>query len=581
MSYSQDFPFGIMDVVELLHLKIRRRGGNSVYVDCPFCDDYRGKMNINYIKNVWRCNYCNESGGMLALYAEYNHTTKSDAYREICDALQSGDISYGYQTKANTCGITPLEHKQPADSTLLPELSQSPRASISEIHQTLSLLFSMLSLSDAHRRHLSSSKRGLSEQQINEFGFKSTPPPFLCSSLASRLLKQGCTVQGVPGFYQDSSGNWTINFSRRTSGILIPAIGIDGLLHGCQIMLDTPLKDKNDPPEKKGAKYIWFSSSQKHMGVTSGSPVHFVGNPFARTIYLTEGLLKADIAHCLMNRSFIGIAGANNVQQLKPLFALLARNGTELIVEAHDMDKYSNKMISKGASSIYMMAKEHGMECRTLTWNPNYKGVDDWQLAFRQKENQKKEERMNFKNKYLFGQCSLNHIDDCAAEWQSREDTNDSLMEYLGLAKSEYEEWLRTGTSSVLEQLLDSQRRQRSFRIYQLDFDDGQTTIPFAFCGIDALHKAGYEQPPASNYRLVYEHNIVSPKTCSNLEVLEQIFNTYNNQLPNDYHGRSLSASDIIELHNETERMYFYCDTNQFVPVRFSPFLAKPLMKDT
>ncbi len=58
------------------------------------------------------------------------------------------------------------------------------------------------------------------------------------------------------------------------------------------------------------------------------------------------------------------------MSQLKLLFALLAQNGTELIVEAHDMDKYSNKAISKGASKIYLIAQEHGMDCRRLTWNP-------------------------------------------------------------------------------------------------------------------------------------------------------------------------------------------------------------------
>ena len=78
-SYPGDFPFGIMDVVELLHLRIRRRQANSVYVDCPFCGDRRGKMNVNFVKNVWRCNHCDEHGGMLALYAELNHTTTSDA----------------------------------------------------------------------------------------------------------------------------------------------------------------------------------------------------------------------------------------------------------------------------------------------------------------------------------------------------------------------------------------------------------------------------------------------------------------------------------------------------------------------
>lgn len=86
-SYPDEFPFGIMEVVELLHLRVRRQQANSVYVDCPFCGDRRGRMNVNFVKNVWRCNHCDEHGGMLALYAKLNHTTTSDAYWEIAEAL--------------------------------------------------------------------------------------------------------------------------------------------------------------------------------------------------------------------------------------------------------------------------------------------------------------------------------------------------------------------------------------------------------------------------------------------------------------------------------------------------------------
>lgn len=59
------FPFGIMDVVELLHLRVRRRQPGSVYVDCPFCNDSRGKMNVNFERNVWRYNYCDRHGACL------------------------------------------------------------------------------------------------------------------------------------------------------------------------------------------------------------------------------------------------------------------------------------------------------------------------------------------------------------------------------------------------------------------------------------------------------------------------------------------------------------------------------------
>ncbi len=61
-------------------------------------------------------------------------------------------------------------------------------------------------------------------------------------------------LQGVPGFYQDDAGRWTINFGSRTAGILLPAVGMDGLICGMQIRLDTPLRRRDDPPGKIGAQ---------------------------------------------------------------------------------------------------------------------------------------------------------------------------------------------------------------------------------------------------------------------------------------------------------------------------------------
>ena len=536
-SFSQDFPFGILDVVELLHLHIRRRQADSAYTDCPFCGDRRGKMNVNFVKNVWRCNYCGEHGGMLNLYARVNNTTNSEAYREICDALQAGDTSWGYGGAESADAYAGVPAREP-HAGRQPDMgiTQAERASPQEIHQTYSLMLGMLSLNSVHRAHLRSEKRGLADEQIDSLGFKSTPPYFLCRSLTERLIKQGCRVEGVPGFYLHEGGYWTAKFGSRTAGILIPAIGIDGLIHGMQILLDVPFKDRDDPPEKAGTKYIWLSSSAKNMGVTSGSPVHFIGNPFARTIYVTEGILKADIAHVLLNRSFVAVAGANNVAQLGPLFALLAQNGTELIIEAHDMDKYSNEMIAKGSSKIYLLARQHGMECRRLTWNPNYKGIDDWQLALRKEKQQKEGEDQNLqKDRAFFRQ------------------------EGEGIPEE------KTGLSS----------RGCRFRIYQLLFDEGRETIPFAFKGIQDLHKAGYEQPPASDYRLVCDSELACPEEWKDMEILEQISAHYGNHVPEGYKGRPLASSDVVELDDETGRRYFYIDGRTFEPVRFSPFLAK------
>lgn len=147
-------------------------------------------------------------------------------------------------------------------------------------------------------------------------------------------------MQGVPGFYVNDYGKWTVKFYTRTSGIVIPLRGADGLLHGLQIRLDHPIRDKDDPPDKEGAKYLPLTSTGKNQGVSAGTPVHFIGDPHARVVYVTEGALKADIAHALTSRTFVATVGANNSNGLDELFAFLHRNGTEEIIEAEDMDKY-------------------------------------------------------------------------------------------------------------------------------------------------------------------------------------------------------------------------------------------------
>ena len=84
-----DFPFGIMEVADQLPLKKRKPGPQSYYYDCPFCGR-TGKLNLNYAKNVWRCNYCGESGGMLELYARMYGITTSDAFYELKEILGCG-----------------------------------------------------------------------------------------------------------------------------------------------------------------------------------------------------------------------------------------------------------------------------------------------------------------------------------------------------------------------------------------------------------------------------------------------------------------------------------------------------------
>lgn len=555
---SRDFPFNIMDVASLLHLKRRREGPNSIYVDCPFCGDQRGKMNLNYVKNVWRCNYCQEKGGMLALYARVHGISNSDAYQEIFETLVNDGPAPGYSISAAA----------PKEETL------AERASPEEMHRTYSALLSMLTLTPAHWEHLRT-VRGLTKEQVEQFGFRSTPQAYQCQPITETLMRQGYKVKGVPGFYIDDRGRWTVRFHQRTSGILIPILSMDGRICGLQTRLDHPIKNKDDPPDKAGMKYLTLSTTGKNMGASSGSPVHFIGDPCSRVVYVTEGVLKAYICHALTGRTFAATLGANNVAGLEPLFETLKKNGTEEIIEAEDMDKYSNKAVNTGASKIYVMARNCGLRCSRLTWNPNYKGMDDWQIAMRRKLIEGKEERkLSFKEQYLSGLCTLDDLTHFVEKWHELPDNGVSLCDYLGLTEREYTIMLQGDAYVKFEDVLNSQRHRQGLRIYQLDLDSGKT-IPYAFSSLDKLRQLGYEQPRASDYALVHSEEMICPLTQADDEILHRVFTKFNDTLPEDYAGRSISTSDVVELYGDTERKFFYRESDGFTAVSFSPMLVK------
>lgn len=101
MNYGKkhDLPFGIMDVAGLLRLNIRRRAPGQVYVDCPICGDRRGKMNLNTEKDLWRCNYCGEGGGIFARYNQAfppDYCGRSIAPSDVLELYDESERRYFY-----------------------------------------------------------------------------------------------------------------------------------------------------------------------------------------------------------------------------------------------------------------------------------------------------------------------------------------------------------------------------------------------------------------------------------------------------------------------------------------------------
>lgn len=319
----QDFPFNIKDVAYLLNLHIRHKNTVSLDADCPFCGDRKGKLNLNLKKNVFKCNRCGESGGMLALYGKVYGVNNHTACREIKDALGRDEKAPAYQ----------VTYKKVEEKEL--EIENSPPASDEVKHRTYTMLFSLLILAETHKKNLL--ERGFSEEKIEENGYKSTPV-FGFKKLTGKLIAAGCTVKGVPGFYLDEDGEWTVYFNPKSAGYMIPVRNLDGLVVGVQIRLDHPYD---------GRKYIWLSSVNFHMGVSSGSPVHLAGEPGAKVVFVTEGLLKGDLSHFLSGRTFGCVPGANQYANLAPFLEAMKALGTEFIYEAYDMDKLL-KPVCKG-----------------------------------------------------------------------------------------------------------------------------------------------------------------------------------------------------------------------------------------
>ena len=270
------FSYDITDVVHLLQLRVRHKNSSSMDVNCPFCGETKGKMNVNLQKNVFRCNRCDASGGMLELYGRLHGVSSAEANRQIREALGKGEYRTDYQV---------VHKEEPV------EIFNAELADADVIDRTYQEMLSLLTLNDKHQEDLK--KRGLTKEQIEIQRYRSVPL-FGIKNMVQKLLESGQTVQGF------------------------------------QIRLDQVME---------GRKYIWLSSVKFQNGVSSGSPVHVIGSLDAEQIYLTEGALKGTIAHYLSGDTFICVAGINQYRNLKPVLETLKSRHLQHLYEAYDMDK--------------------------------------------------------------------------------------------------------------------------------------------------------------------------------------------------------------------------------------------------
>lgn len=343
---------------------------------------------------------------MLTLYADLQGIYGADrykiAYRKILEDLGKRSPGLNFQTFVYRA----------------PELAKEEiRASLAQRDAVYQRMLEMLPLSSSHEQELM--ERGLTKKQIEKFQFRSTPTSGT-ESLTRRLIKEGYSLAGIPGFFVNNRRDWDMAFYRKNRGFLCPAYSISGEIEGFQIHLDEPYDDR---------KYLWFSSTNKNGGTGSKSPVTFLGDPNSKMVRVTEGILKSTVAHALSGCSIIGRPGVSQYKELEKTLIVLKQNGLEEVQECDDMDKLldttchadykpdacknciererkedtqacakkeeKRARIQEGCCRVYEICEKLDLRCTRKVWDMsenglwagNDKGIDDyWWSCLKRKE---------------------------------------------------------------------------------------------------------------------------------------------------------------------------------------------------
>ena len=349
-----------------LVLDSRTLGRREVEASCPFCGDRGPGKHHLYLRtdtDQYHCVLCGAKGNSVTLYARTHNLSNKEAFLE----LTAGGKVYPFP-------------QQPT-----PQIQEKQPRPLSERHEVYTDMLSLLSLSDAHRTNLL--ERGLSDERIERNMYRTMPKTEQARRLLASLLRRcGHDLDGIPGF-RTYYGDWTIS---GPDGFLIPVRNKEGLIQGLKIRKDNEDSHISRLPqggERNGdqsiyhggsrGKYRWFSSRDMTHGTRSYSWIHVTGNIHSTRAFLTEGPLKGDVASFLSDDSlFVCLGGVGAIGNLSEVLTDL---GVTEVVEAMDMDMMTNPQVRQSVFNVRaVVQKLPGIKYRKYTWNPVYKGIDDY-----------------------------------------------------------------------------------------------------------------------------------------------------------------------------------------------------------
>lgn len=345
----------ILEAAEMCGLDFIKDNGDELIYRCPFCGDKSGHLYVNPAKNVYHCVRCGEGGYAVGMVAKLFSVSKSEAARMLNNKTKALIFGYGIKERHPK----KLEGKQ----------EQENIASIEVRHKVYSTLLDIFELSKKHKENLL--KRGLPEHIIERNGYKTLETDPKIRKVICRYLAKIFDLSKVPGFYKDDSGEWDYI---DTEGFLIPVRDIKGRIQGLQIRRDT----------EENGKYRWFSASKKG-GQKAKNFVHVsFGLNHKDSVVITEGPLKADIASYYTDYTFLAVPGVSSWREAVKVLGDM--KGIRKVFVAFDMDYKTNTAVEKCLKDLNKELVSKGYKTKILTWDPRFKGIDDY-VVWRRKNN--------------------------------------------------------------------------------------------------------------------------------------------------------------------------------------------------
>lgn len=370
----------VTEVIDRYNIEPKGRpsGGEQGY-KCPVGGH---TFDLNYDKNFWKCFHqctcCTKNGGnAYHLWCMLNGIDPDLDYKKT---FRDFMVEFESDTEAHKKAKEQYDNREKA-----PVDSQKAPDDVCDI--AYSAFLARCRLANEHRADLHS--RGLTDEQIEHFGFKSVPQVGV-DRLCKELISAGIQLEGVPGFYEKFKDGWS--FLTSGSGYFIPYKSAKGEIIGLQVRYDIDINglEGKELKDAKKRRYRWVTSSGAQKG-TAMKLIPYLGEPKGndRAVYITEGGLKAMCAASIANRWFAAIPGINTYGAYKELLEYVKSQGVDTIVDAWDTDRKENVSVQNSIDNLYKISEEYGF--KVVQWdafmNGDQKGCDDYMLAAQKKKN--------------------------------------------------------------------------------------------------------------------------------------------------------------------------------------------------